>query len=103
MQVSQTKHSVEVSRKPGAKRARTEAHFWGMVRDAMNDDSYGHKQCWELTRPHKYSLTSMPFALHRGRNKEEMVTDNDYATRDVRALYNKGETVTLSRLYFSTR
>lgn len=87
---------VSVLRTKGSKRARTEAHFWGMVRDALNDSTAGeHRYCWVLTRPHKYAMTSMSFALSRGRNREEMIVDNHYAVRDVRALYNAGETVEL--------
>lgn len=90
---------ASVTREPGAKRARTEAHFWGMVRDALNEEHQGeHRYCWALTRPHRYALTSMPFALHRGRNNEELVIDNDYATRDVRALFNAGHEVRLGRM-----
>ncbi len=85
------------------KRAATEAHLWGMVRDALNDDGNTNRYVWTLTRPHKYALTGMPFALSRGRNRDEMVLDSDYAIRDVRALYNTGNPVTLTYIYVRDR
>ncbi len=90
---------VSVQRPAGAPRARTEAHFWGMVRDNLNENYAGeHRYCWDLWRPHKTPghLTGMPFALSRGPNRDEMIIDSDYAIRDVRALYNAGTEVRLS-------
>jgi hypothetical protein len=82
---------VAVERPKGAPRARTEAHFWGMLRNALNDDNAGNRYAWVLWRPHKTEQTSMPYALSRGPNRDVMVIDNHYAERDVRALYNAGE------------
>ncbi len=84
---------VAVQRPKGAPRARTEAHFWGMLRNALNDDNAGQRYAWVLWRPAKTDgcLTGMPYALSRGRNRDVMVVDNYYAVRDVRALYNAGE------------
>jgi hypothetical protein len=98
MKATITRGAVEASRKPGDKRARTEAHFWGMLRDELNESYAGeHRHVWVLWRPAKESLTSMPYGLSRGANREDMITDDDYAIRDVRELYNKGKTVRLTR------
>lgn len=90
---------VLVTRSPDDKRARTEAHFWGMLRDELNESYQGEQRyTWVLFRPHKEALTSMPFGLSRGPNREEMITDDNYALRQPHQEYNKREPVRLTRL-----
>lgn len=100
MKVRITKASVTVSR-DGGKRARTGAHLWGMIRNQLNDSHQGeNSHARTLTRPCKYAMTGMPFALRRmQRNAEDqMIIDQDYAVRNVVSLYNSGESVTFNRI-----
>jgi hypothetical protein len=77
-------------------RARSESHFWYMLRDAFNERGIEGGGWKKIRQPGL--LSSMPYALQLGRKRRQnrLVIDNDYATRAPHAAYNNGYGVSLS-------
>lgn len=89
-------HSVHVRRNSG-ERVKNEANFWYHLQRQLNAQADGDR--WVRVRPHKWAMTSMPFALRLGpdRNRNNFVLDNDYAIRCPAKAYNSHAVVLLKR------
>lgn len=87
MQITIEQGCVTVTRLPGDKRIAKESTFWYALQKKLNQDS-GQ---WYRIRPHKFALTSMPFALREGRQRKRnrAIIDRDYAIRCPQESYNR--------------
>ena len=93
MQVQITDRRVIVTREPGAPRIGRESTFWHHLQRALNEGEPQNARRWYRVRPHKFALTSMPFALRQGPNRKrnESIIDGDYMLRAAHTAYNAGQ------------
>ena len=99
MKLTQDGTRLYVWRETGEQRARTESHFWHMLRNRMERSAKRDnvsKHWYKVRNPG--ALSAMPYALRLGRHAAQnlMVYDGDYAIRMPHTQFNKREPVTLT-------
>ena len=98
MRVELVEGACLVSRPKGAQRIGKESTFWYALQRELNRAVTRPALRWYRIRPHKTSLTAMPFALRQGRRQDgALIYDDYYALRDPAKQYNDGLTVRLAR------
>lgn len=100
MKIKFDKATVTVTReKTDTVRARTEAHFWFLLRNALNGQKTAPttsvNKRWRRVRPDESNLTGMPFALAVGADWRKLISDGRYAIRSPQEEFNHFESVTL--------
>jgi hypothetical protein len=99
MKIEEVDRTLIVTREPGAKRVKNEANFWYELQRLLNSKGTQPRLRWYRIRPHKFAMTSMPFALRQGpnRKKNEAIIDNNHMIYDAAERFNAGEQVVLAR------
>lgn len=101
MKVKFDVRTVTVTREESDPKAKTESHFWFQLRNHLNGQKSAPMTSinsrWRRVRPCETegNLTGMPFALAKGRDWRELISDGMYAVRCPREEYNRCEEVTL--------